>query len=675
MSNSEEWTRMPGKSNPLDREPLRGRNDRQQQPRNDGRRGVQWNDQHERRQPIEERTPRQSNGAAGTQHVRDRAPEEPHSDQRPRHASSGNPRGVLRVPHLAHDLSQHHRPRSATSSGETGVSSENRTAVAKVSDAREAETKQLLWSAVVKAAPSPRVQPVSEPEPVPPASPSGDEAEEEGDGSQEEAQKKKKKKKRSKKKKAGEAPPTTTAKRYTQPLVIELGAVLQEAAESRQVKMTVAAGAPLQVLYKKAPLEKTKDEKSIPRNVLDSSAPLVRRGKERESPKKKKPSALKKVITKEKEEKRKLREQGLDIPTDFDVTKQQEDSSKNDPQDHIHSETETKTDAEQNTEVEIKVKAGDHSETEREAIDDHKQTACWSGPKAIHNRMFRNYCDHLVTEEINQCLERLISDLVRFQERHYQKDPIKARARKRYVCGLREVAKHVKLKKLKCVIIPPNLDNIQSTGGLNSIVGDIIGNSRELGIPVIYGLSRRKLAYLLKKKHKVGCLGIFSYDGAETWYKQLVELVGKAREDYQVKVALLSVGQDVTPAEGQEETQGLSSSESGEGSHEEEGEEQEKADRPEPTNIRQSPWSVFFDEATVTKEGNSNYNGASVPKTSGDNGGVAVGECPGESVGHTLNVAAPEFVPVATFKFNVNAMTFTPLGASSTPESKETSTS
>ena len=61
-------------------------------------------------------------------------------------------------------------------------------------------------------------------------------------------------------------------------------------------------------------------------------------------------------------------------------------------------------------------------------------------------------------------MEHLVSELVRFQERQYQKDPIKARARKRYVCGLREVAKHVKLKRLKCVVIPPNLDNIQSTG-------------------------------------------------------------------------------------------------------------------------------------------------------------------------------------------------------------------
>ena len=35
---------------------------------------------------------------------------------------------------------------------------------------------------------------------------------------------------------------------------------------------------------------------AAPRNVLDSSAPSVMRGKEREKPKKKRPSSLRKVI-------------------------------------------------------------------------------------------------------------------------------------------------------------------------------------------------------------------------------------------------------------------------------------------------------------------------------------------------------------------------------------------
>ena len=32
------------------------------------------------------------------------------------------------------------------------------------------------------------------------------------------------------------------------------------------------------------------------------------------------------------------------------------------------------------------------------------------------------------------------------------------------MCGLREVLKHLKLKRLKCLVIAPNLDRVQSEG-------------------------------------------------------------------------------------------------------------------------------------------------------------------------------------------------------------------
>lgn len=51
----------------------------------------------------------------------------------------------------------------------------------------------------------------------------------------------------------------------------------------------------------------------MPHNILDSTAPLIKRGKERETPAKKRPSALKKVILKEREEKKRQRELGEPI--------------------------------------------------------------------------------------------------------------------------------------------------------------------------------------------------------------------------------------------------------------------------------------------------------------------------------------------------------------------------
>ena len=76
------------------------------------------------------------------------------------------------------------------------------------------------------------------------------------------------------------------------------------------------------------------------------------------------------------------------------------------------------------------------------------------------------YCslNIMVTDEINSVVELLLQDLVRFQDRQHLRDPVRAKSKRRYVCGLRKVCKHLGLGKSKCVIIPPNLDHIQSTG-------------------------------------------------------------------------------------------------------------------------------------------------------------------------------------------------------------------
>ena len=70
----------------------------------------------------------------------------------------------------------------------------------------------------------------------------------------------------------------------------------------------------------------------------------------------------------------------------------------------------------------------------------------------------------MLSDEINDCVQQLLTDLVRFQDRQFDRDPLKAKAKRRYVCGLREVNKHLHLKKLKCIIVPPNLERIESTG-------------------------------------------------------------------------------------------------------------------------------------------------------------------------------------------------------------------
>lgn len=75
-----------------------------------------------------------------------------------------------------------------------------------------------------------------------------------------------------------------------------------------------------------------------------------------------------------------------------------------------------------------------------------------------------SYCSQMLSKDVDECVTTLLKELVRFQDRLYQKDPMKARMKRRLVMGLREVLKHLKLRKVKCVIISPNCERIQSKG-------------------------------------------------------------------------------------------------------------------------------------------------------------------------------------------------------------------
>lgn len=80
--------------------------------------------------------------------------------------------------------------------------------------------------------------------------------------------------------------------------------------------------------------------------------------------------------------------------------------------------------------------------------------------------MHVSYCSQMLSKDVDECVTALLKELVRFQDRLYQKDPMKARMKRRIVMGLREVLKHLKLRKVKCVILSPNCERIQSKGTL-----------------------------------------------------------------------------------------------------------------------------------------------------------------------------------------------------------------
>ncbi|XP_026302602.1 selenocysteine insertion sequence-binding protein 2 isoform X6 [Piliocolobus tephrosceles] len=282
-----------------------------------------------------------------------------------------------------------------------------------------------------------------------------------------------------------------------------------------------------------------------PHNPLDSSAPLMKKGKQREIPKAKKPTSLKKIILKERQERKQQRLQENAVSPAFTSDDTQDGESGGDdqvPEQAEPSGPEGMDEPISTPAIEGKSEEPPGTELQRDTEASHLAPNHATFPK-IHSRRFRDYCSQMLSKEVDACVTDLLKELVRFQDRMYQKDPVKAKTKRRLVLGLREVLKHLKLKKLKCVIISPNCEKIQSKGGLDDTLHTIIDYACEQNIPFVFALNRKALGRSLNKAVPVSVVGIFSYDGAQDQFHKMVELTMAARQAY--KTMLENVQQEL----------------------------------------------------------------------------------------------------------------------------------
>uniref|UniRef100_A0A7N6FM34 Ribosomal protein eL8/eL30/eS12/Gadd45 domain-containing protein n=1 Tax=Anabas testudineus TaxID=64144 RepID=A0A7N6FM34_ANATE len=283
---------------------------------------------------------------------------------------------------------------------------------------------------------------------------------------------------------------------------------------------------------------------SAPHNTLDSTAPRIKRGKEREIPKVKRPTALKKVgiILKEREGKK------------GKTSVEQESSGQEEHGDDcLHFTDDISREPASQEENGLSVPS-DASLSPASQNSPYSITPVSQGSPAssgigspmasnaitkIHSRRFREYCNQVLSKEIDESVTLLLQELVRFQERVYQKDPTKAKSKRRLVMGLREVTKHMKLHKIKCVIISPNCEKIQAKGGLDEALYNVIAMAREQEIPFVFALGRKALGRCVNKLVPVSVVGIFNYSGAEGLFNRLVSLTEEARKAYKDMVSAL----------------------------------------------------------------------------------------------------------------------------------------
>ncbi|XP_040476277.1 selenocysteine insertion sequence-binding protein 2 isoform X1 [Ursus maritimus] len=281
-----------------------------------------------------------------------------------------------------------------------------------------------------------------------------------------------------------------------------------------------------------------------PHNPLDSSAPLMKKGKQREVPKAKKPTSLKKIILKERQERKqqRLQENAVSPAPAGDAVLDGDSGGDDEPLEQADPSGGPEESLSPAPVLEGRAEELPRAELQKEVEGCHLVPSSTGCPK-IHSRRFRDYCSQMLSKEVDACVTELLKELVRFQDRMYQKDPVKAKTKRRLVLGLREVLKHLKLRRLKCVIISPNCEKIQSKGGLDDTLHTIIDYACEQNIPFVFALNRKALGRSLNKAVPVSVVGIFSYDGAQDQFHRMVELTMAARQAY--KTMLESVRQEL----------------------------------------------------------------------------------------------------------------------------------
>lgn len=139
------------------------------------------------------------------------------------------------------------------------------------------------------------------------------------------------------------------------------------------------------------------------------------------------------------------------------------------------------------------------------------------------------YAQQTITDELNAATTSMLVRLKGFQDRLYHQDKIKAKMRRRLLYGLREVAKSVDAKTSKAVVIAPNIEQIESEGGLDDRINEIIKDANENEIPIVFALTKKRIGRALRMK-EISVVSVLDYSGADEEFKSTLKYAAEGRE-------------------------------------------------------------------------------------------------------------------------------------------------
>lgn len=128
------------------------------------------------------------------------------------------------------------------------------------------------------------------------------------------------------------------------------------------------------------------------------------------------------------------------------------------------------------------------------------------------------------TEELALVVKEMLRDLARFQLNALMRDAVKAKAKTRYVIGLKQAINGVKSGRARLVILAVDCEVSETLASkFNTLVREC--ENKEDPIPIMYALKRRALGKALNTNTKVSAVAIYDPDGAYPAFKRIIRFL------------------------------------------------------------------------------------------------------------------------------------------------------
>ena len=142
------------------------------------------------------------------------------------------------------------------------------------------------------------------------------------------------------------------------------------------------------------------------------------------------------------------------------------------------------------------------------------------------------YGRQVLSRELNASAAAMLSRLVELQNRLRATDPLRAKAKRRVVFGLREAAKAVRARRAKLLVVVPNVEAVEAPGGLDEALGSLLDAARAGGVPLALALTRAKMGALTGRRVRMSAAAVLDASGAEEAFAQTLALAAAGREQW-----------------------------------------------------------------------------------------------------------------------------------------------